>query len=182
MSNIFFASDYHFDHANLLTFADDKGNKLRNFDDVSEMNEYIIEKHNQRVKPADKIYMLGDISFNLSGLQLLNRMNGTKVLIKGNHDNLKLAQYMQFFKDVRATHQMSGVIMSHVPIHPDSLARWGVNIHGHLHTYKVKLPDGSLDRRYYNVSVECLDDYTPISLEEIKSQVEMPVLPKRTKK
>ncbi len=56
--------------------------------------------------------------------------------------------------------------MTHIPVHPESLARWGFNIHGHLHTNRVLLANGSVDKRYLNVSVESLKNYIPISLEE----------------
>jgi calcineurin-like phosphoesterase family protein len=136
------------------------------------MNEYIIERHNSRVKPGDKTYFLGDVVMSHKWLYLLDRFNGEKVLIKGNHDTAKISQYVPYFKDIRGSHQMEGVIMTHIPIHPESLARWGVNIHGHLHSYRVKDQYGNLDKRYYNVSMECLKDYTPVSLEEIKSELD----------
>jgi calcineurin-like phosphoesterase family protein len=167
MANIFFSSDHHMGHSNILTFFKNDGSKLRDFDNVEAMNEHIIDKHNSVVKPNDKIYMVGDFCFSNKYIHLLDRMNGEKVLIKGNHDTLKLSQYQPYFKDIRGSHQFSGILMTHIPIHPESLARWGLNIHGHLHSNKVKLEDGALDKRYFNVSMECID-YTPISLEEIK--------------
>ena len=168
MANIFFASDHHLGHANILTFKRDDGSPLRNFANITEHDEYIIAKHNERVRPGDKTYFLGDVAMSHKFLYLLGRMNGEKVLIKGNHDTGKLSQYMPYFKDIRGSHQFNGIIMSHIPIHPESLARWGLNIHGHLHYNRVRLVSSALDPRYFNVSMECLNDYTPISLEEIK--------------
>lgn len=141
---------------------------LRPFSNLDEMHEHIIEKHNSVVKPQDKTYFVGDVAMNFKKWKhLLHRMNGEKVLIKGNHDIDELKHYAEFFKDVRGLHQFSGVLITHIPVHPESLARWGVNIHGHLHHNRVKLATGALDKRYFNVSMECID-YTPISLEEIK--------------
>lgn len=173
MANIFFASDYHFNHANILNFKKEDGSPLRVFSNITEHDEYLIEQHNKRVNKNDKIYMLGDVTFSHTNLHLLDRMNGEKVLIKGNHDKCKLSQYLPYFKDIRGSHQFDGVIMTHIPIHPESLARWGINIHGHLHSYRVKDQYGRPDKRYFNVSMECLNDYTPISLEEIKSKLEL---------
>jgi calcineurin-like phosphoesterase family protein len=169
MANIFFASDHHFSHEKLVAeFKREDGSPLRDFANADEMNEYIIKKHNEVVRPQDKIYMLGDVVFHNKYLHIVGRLNGEKVLIKGNHDLLKPEQYLQYFKDIRAVHQFKGIVMSHIPIHPDSLGRWGFNIHGHLHSYRVKDQFGKPDPRYFNVSMECLDDYTPISLEQIK--------------
>lgn len=173
MANIFFAADHHFHHKNILTFKTHEGLPLREFDDVDHMNEHMVNMHNLVVKPNDKVYFLGDVcmSRNAKGLEILARMNGEKILVKGNHDMCTANQYLHYFKDIRGTHQFDGMILSHIPIHPESLARWGHNIHGHLHSNKVlrelsKIPDP----RYFCVSMEQID-YTPISLEEVKKRL-----------
>lgn len=166
MSNIFLIGDTHFGHSNILTFKKGNGRPLRDFKNITEHDEYLIYKWNKVVSIKDKVYHLGDVGFkNFTTLSLiLSRLNGEKILIKGNHDNFKLSQYMQYFKDVRATHTLDKMVLSHVPVHPDSLTRWSFNIHGHLHSNKIK------DKRYINVSVEHLNDYEPISFEEIKEK------------
>jgi calcineurin-like phosphoesterase family protein len=172
MANIFFASDHHFHHQNILTFKDSEGAVLRDFESVEHMNEHMVYMHNSRVRPQDKVYFLGDVTMarNAKGLEILARMNGEKVLVKGNHDLCKAEQYLQYFKDVRGSHQFDGIILTHIPIHPESLARWGVNVHGHLHNNVVRMPLAQIpDRRYFNVSMERIN-YTPISLEEIKNK------------
>jgi len=166
MANIFFTSDWHLGHANILDFKQSDGSSVRDFSDVDEMHEYMIAQHNSVVKPNDKVYVLGDVCFTNKWLHIVARFNGDKVLIKGNHDTLKLSQYESYFRDVRGSHQFKGVLMTHIPVHPESLARWGFNIHGHLHTNRVLLANGSVDKRYLNVSVESLKNYIPISLEE----------------
>jgi calcineurin-like phosphoesterase family protein len=63
------------------------------------------------------------------------------------------------------------LIMTHIPIHSESLARWGLNVHGHLHHNVVRLPLSQIpDKRYFSVCMERIN-YTPISLEEVKSKV-----------
>lgn len=168
MANIFFTSDWHLGHANILTFKKADGSPLRDFSSVDEMHEHMISRHNSVVGKNDKVYHLGDVCFTNKWMHIISRFNGEKVLIKGNHDTLKLSQYEPYFKDVRGIHQFKGIIMTHIPVHPESLARWGVNIHGHLHSNKVRNVLGEEDSRYLNVSVESLKDYTPISLEEVK--------------
>ncbi len=138
------------------------------------MNEFMVMQHNRVVSPSDKVYFLGDVAMakNAKTLDILLRMNGEKVLIKGNHDLAKSNEYLKYFKDIRGTHQLDGMLLSHVPIHPNSLSRWKVNVHGHLHYNRVTIGDTKvLDHRYFNVSMECLDDYTPISLEDLKKRV-----------
>lgn len=174
MSNVFLASDYHFGHKNLLTFKKNDGSPLRVFNDINHMNEYIVMQHNRVVSPKDKIYMIGDIGLSKSGtgFDILSRMNGEKILIKGNHDIASVDTYAKYFKDIRGSHALEGMVLTHIPIHPDSLGRWGVNVHGHLHSNRVMRAFGTKpDERYYNVSMECLDDYTPLSLEELKKKL-----------
>lgn len=166
MSNIFLCSDHHFGHANILTFLNSDGSKVRNFNSVEEMDERMIENHNLVVSPKDKVYFLGDVAFNKKNLSIVGRLNGEKVLIKGNHDQEKLTEYQKYFKDVRGSHQFSGLLFTHIPIHPDSLSRWTANVHGHLHTREVMI-NGTPDPRYFNVSMERIA-YIPISLEEAK--------------
>jgi len=166
--NTFFISDHHFGHANVLTFKRSDGSPLRSFSHVDEMNEHMVERWNSVVKSTDKVYHLGDIALNHKYLYFLDRCNGEKVLIKGNHDTGKISQYMPYFKDIRGSHQFDGVLLTHIPVHPASLARWGLNIHGHLHSNVVtQEPWDKPDPRYFNVSVERLN-YTPISYDEIK--------------
>lgn len=175
MANIFFCSDHHFHHSGILTFMRNDGvTPLRVFDSVQHMNEWMVYCHNRVVKPNDKVYFLGDVTMSRSAesLEILGRMNGEKVLIKGNHDQHKAAQYLKYFKDIRGVDpHISGFVLSHVPLHPDCLARWGTNIHGHLHSNVVlrelsKIPDP----RYVSACMEQIN-YTPISLDEIKSKV-----------
>jgi calcineurin-like phosphoesterase family protein len=175
MANIFFCSDHHFHHENILKFKDAEGNPLRAFSGVNHMNEHIVVQHNSVVRPHDKVYFLGDVTMarNAKGLEILARLNGEKVLIKGNHDLCSINQYLQYFKDVRGSHQFDGMILTHIPIHPESLARWGLNVHGHLHKNIVKMPLSQIpDNRYFNVSMEQIN-YTPISLEEVKKNARM---------
>lgn len=161
MSKTFLISDMHFNHHNILTFKRTDGvTPLRPFKDIDEMNTTLMYNWNKTVTKNDKVYVLGDISMG-SDLSFLSLLNGTKVLIKGNHDNLKLSKYQEHFKDVRAYHILDKFILSHIPIHSESLARWTANIHGHTHANNLA------DSRYFNVSVENIN-YTPIDFEEIK--------------
>jgi calcineurin-like phosphoesterase family protein len=126
------------------------------------MNETIVQRWNSVVSSNDKVYHLGDVGFfNATQLNIMDRLNGDKILIKGNHDTLKPSQYLKFFRDIQASHVLAKIVLAHIPIHPDSLERWKGQVHGHVHTESLK------DPRYYNVSVE-VTDYTPVSFEVIR--------------
>lgn len=170
MPNTFLVSDTHFGHAGVCRFLRNDGTKLRPWDDPNEMDEAMIEKWNAVVKPKDKVYHLGDVVINRKSLKTLSRLNGEKVLIKGNHDIFKLEDYTPYFKDVRGYHVMDGMILSHIPLHESTLYRFGTNIHGHTHSNRV-MKDDIIDVRYHCVCVE-QTDFTPISFEDLKKRIE----------
>lgn len=137
--NVWLCSDWHFSHKNIVKFEHD-GKKVRPWDTTEEMDEALIERHNALVKPGDKVYHLGDAVINRKALPLIGRLNGDKILIKGNHDVFRLEEYAQYFKDIRGTGELAGFVLTHVPVHPNELApkgRWKGNFHGHLHTEVV---------------------------------------------
>jgi len=71
---------------------------------------------------------------------------------------------MPYFYDIRAYHVLDRFIMSHIPIHEESKARFLGNIHGHMHGNKLA------DPWYLNVSVEQID-YTPITFDAAKETI-----------
>lgn len=169
----FVTSDLHLSHANLCKFTKADGvTKLRPWDTVEEMDEALIANYNAKVGPNDKCYFLGDIVINRKGLSLLQRLNGDKVLIKGNHDIYKLGDYAKCFRDIRAYHVINGLIFSHIPIHQSALYRFGTNVHGHLHDRRVTLwsDPNVIDPRYLCVCVE-QTDYAPLSIDEVHQRI-----------
>ena len=167
MPNVWLTSDPHYGHSGVCKFMRNDGvTKLRPWDSVEEMDEELIKRHNERVKPNDKIYFLGDVVINRKHLKTLSRLNGDKILIRGNHDIFKDDEYRVYFRELRAYHIMNGLIFSHIPIHPDSLARFKKNVHGHLHSNRVLLPNGEIDVRYHCVCVE-QTDFAPILFEDL---------------
>jgi calcineurin-like phosphoesterase family protein len=141
------------------------------------MDEEMIRRWNDRVRPKDKVYHLGDVVINRRALKTLARLNGDKVLIRGNHDIFPDVEYREYFRELRAYHVMNGMILSHIPIHEASLGRFGVNIHGHLHASRVMMNDPfvhrppMIDTRYHCVCVE-QTDFAPILLDDVYKRIE----------
>lgn len=169
MKKQWLTADPHFSHKGVTQFLREDGTKLRPWDTIEEMDEALVSNWNSVVAPNDRVYVLGDVVINRKALHIFGRLNGSKVLIKGNHDIFALKDYAPYFDDIRAykvmrTAEGGKLIMSHIPIHEGSLGRFGLNIHGHLHSdvvMKGRLPDP----RYVCVSVE-QTNYTPILLED----------------
>ena len=171
MPSVFLVSDTHFGHTGVCRFTRADGvTKLRPWDDAEEMDDEMVRRWNDRVRPNDKVYHLGDVVINRRALKTMGRLNGDKVLIRGNHDIFPDVEYREYFRELRAYHVMNGMILSHIPIHEESLGRFGVNIHGHLHANRV-MKDGSVDPRYHCVCVEHTD-YTPILFEDVVKRIE----------
>jgi calcineurin-like phosphoesterase family protein len=147
------------------------------------MDEAMVKAWNERVKPTDKVYHLGDVVINRRALPTLARLNGDKVLIRGNHDIFRDDEYRQYFRELRAYHVMDGMILSHIPLHSDSMGRFGVNIHGHTHANRVKKARGvdartgeilysdENDVRYHCVCVEQTPDFAPILFEDVRRRI-----------
>ena len=178
MPSVFLVSDTHFGHAGVCRFTRRDGvTKLRPWDSAEEMDEEMVRRWNDRVRPTDKVYHLGDVVMSRKSLSIMDRLNGDKVLIRGNHDIFKDEDYRKYFRELRAYHVMAGMILSHIPIHSESLGRFGVNIHGHTHADRVMKPlatSGRLDAvdvRYHCVCVE-QTDFAPILFEDVIKRIE----------
>jgi len=185
MPAVFLVSDTHFGHAGVCKFThpDDPEVKLRPWDNADDMDEAMIRNWNDRVRPNDKVYHLGDVVINRKALKTLARLNGDKVLIRGNHDIFRDDEYREYFRELRAYHVLNGMILSHIPVHEASLGRFGVNIHGHLHGSRVKRARGidyktgtvlysnEVDTRYHCVCVE-QTDFAPILFENVIKRIE----------
>ena len=100
MPSVFLVSDTHFGHTGVCRFTRNDGEKLRPWTDPDEMDEAMIKAWNERVKPTDKVYHLGDVVINRKALAIMRRLNGDKVLIRGNHDIFKDEDYRAHFREL----------------------------------------------------------------------------------
>lgn len=160
------AADHHFGHANIVKFEDADGKLIRgsHFGSWEEHDAQLIERHNRVVSNADRVYLLGDVCISRRAISSLGKLNGRLVLVKGNHDIFNLKDYVPFIDDIRSCvvqkdRDGNKVILSHIPVHPDCLGRFGTNIHGHLHQNKLNDPN------YVCVSLEHTD-YKPIEVHQ----------------
>jgi calcineurin-like phosphoesterase family protein len=155
MGRILYISDLHFGHTNMAL--------KRGFLSADEMNEHIIEKWNSRVLKKDTVWILGDVTMEKSSYyHLLDRLNGYKKVVLGNHDQPQhIPELLKYVNSVCGMIKMKhNIVLSHCPIHESEMNRFFYNIHGHVHE------DSLEDKRYINVSCEVVD-YTPKLLEEL---------------
>lgn len=164
MKDIWFISDTHMGHSNIIKYCN------RPFKDIDEMDEALIQNWNSVVKPGDKVYHLGDVYMGDGERFLKNfaRLNGKKRLILGNHDEIKKQGRVELHKLFEKVllfrcFKEHGLMLTHVPVHQSSIVRAGegaVNVHGHIHDRPS--PKGP----YLCVCVEQID-YTPIHIDEV---------------
>jgi calcineurin-like phosphoesterase family protein len=168
---IFLLSDTHFGHYNIITYSQRVSPKQGVlWHSAEEMDEELVERWNDAVRPQDHVYHLGDVTMKAPGLGIVKRLNGHLRLVRGNHDIFKTQMYFKAgFKEIHGVRVIDNLLMTHIPVHPGSLGRFKGNIHGHTHESHVM--DGLIrDKRYLNVCVENIN-YRPITLEEAKARL-----------
>ncbi|SFJ42222.1 Calcineurin-like phosphoesterase superfamily protein [Paenibacillus sp. UNC496MF] len=163
MGKTFFISDHHFGHTHIIDF------ESRPFANAEEMDETMIAKWNAVVGEGDKVFHLGDFSFlNRARTQaIVERLNGYKHLILGNHDRGRGRQWwLDAGFDEASEHPIiykDFFFLSHEPMYMNRHMPY-VNVHGHIHGQKYE------GAQHFNVSVEHWD-YTPLTFEQIRDAV-----------
>lgn len=160
--SIFFTSDTHFGHYNIIRYC------KRPYKSAQEMDIDLVERWNAKVGPSDIVYHLGDFSFgNVAHYRSL--LNGKIHLILGNHDREPIELYKEVFDDVSIYKRLNikgqKIILFHYPI-----ASWDCKSHGswHLYGHVHEKPVNCLsDALALNVGVDMLN-FAPISLEELQ--------------
>ncbi|QBP06329.1 phosphoesterase [Stenotrophomonas phage YB07] len=176
MSEIFFCSDHHFTHRNLMKWYPDR-NK---YDTPEEMDEAIIERHNAVVGKRDVVYLLGDFGFGSkdSIAKIAWRLNGQKHFLSGNHDKglLNHDKFRRAFSSILPPLHMISIngqkiVLCHFPIWEWEGIHHGVwHLHGHLHGSQCDVPGKILDvgidtnelRPYHMDTVKAHMDARPI--------------------
>lgn len=184
--NIWFTSDTHYWHENVIKFCD------RPFKDLSHMHEVLIQRYNSRVKEQDVCIFVGDFSFGTAAQTkaILNQLNGTKILVQGNHDKKTTCNKFDVcFYTINMSIAGEPVSIKHYPLRwprfshfKERLLRWWKNtpnpryldrypvdrgqfhIHGHTHS-KERFKDNQI-----HVGVDAWD-YYPVSIKDISQYI-----------
>lgn len=157
-------SDIHFYHTNIIKYCD------RPFDSVEEMNQTLIENHNNLVGPNDLVIWVGDVSFkNVCDTNaLLRQLNGDRILIAGNHDLDKKRRHVRAldFNEIHLLYTIDDgvapIVFTHFTM--DNAPLPWINVHGHVHNQPY---DVEHSLQHINVSVEVID-YKPMHLTELR--------------
>lgn len=172
---IYFTSDTHFYHKNVIQYCN------RPWVDLEDMHKGLISTWNLVVKPDDEVWILGDFCFGgVTKLKEITRqLNGRKNIVLGNHDHsIKYHRTDLGFESIVDAHTMKiagqDVVMSHYPFvgseHDErkefvkgaryaDYGQW--LLHGHVHQSWLQ------NKKQINVGVDVWN-YTPVSIEKIE--------------
>lgn len=162
----FFVSDTHFGHNAVIRYS------KRPWANATEMDAGLIEAWNAVVPGDGWVFHLGDVSFRKTAdtLGILARLNGRKILMRGNHDSGLAGACRSMFEAVydyhEATIESIKVVMCHYPLESWNKMHYGsFHLHGHSHG---NMP--AFGRRM-DVGVDCIG-YEPISWGRVKYELE----------
>ncbi len=165
---VYFLGDNHFKHEKIW--------RGRGFNSMEEHDVAVALSIFETCGRDDSLYLLGDISFGgavafhqamMTAWRLHRRKVGGPApaevdrpkfsinVVQGNHDKSNMLRDLVSCGWITNFHSLrefrvggQKVVATHVPIHPDCLDRWGINVHGHLHAHSIN------DHRYKCVSWE----------------------------
>lgn len=179
-----YISDLHLGHRNIIRYDN------RPFDSMEKMEESIKALWNEAVKDTDTTYILGDVCWSANydvWEQVLNELNGKKIIIKGNHDPTSILNKLKqngviedWAHQIIVSDNGRHVVLNHSPMpffvnqHKDN---W-YHLYGHTHIsfdYQIiKSVRRSIEELYMHehrmFNVGCMIpgmDYTPRTLDEI---------------
>lgn len=174
MQKIFFSSDHHFGHANVIKYSN------RPFKDIEEMDRTMINNWNSVVSDSDIVYHIGDFSFHKSTEEthrIIGQLKGSIHLVKGNHDKRMKGETKKLFGSCSDYLEISvpdssipeygeqKIILCHYAFRVWNKSHYGsIQLHGHSHG---SLPGNS---QQLDVGVDCWN-YTPCTYEQIKERL-----------
>jgi calcineurin-like phosphoesterase family protein len=168
MNNVYFTADLHLRHKNILKYDN------RPFSSISSHDNMLIENWNKTVHIGDSIYFLGD--FGLTGINylksIMERLNGTKYFIKGNHDKsdiIKLYKdygtYLGELAEISINNQK--IVLCHY-----AMLVWNKSHHGTWHLHGHSHHSLPVDQHSLRLDVGTNGwNYCPISFEKVKEEL-----------
>ena len=163
---IYFTADLHLGHNAIIYMQN------RPFDSVEKMNEQLIKNINSFVSNNDTLYILGDLCHRLTveeANKLIKKINGKKILIKGNHDKeFDENLFAGIYDYLEINVEDRDFILMHYPLRSWNKMRKGsIQLHGHIHASEEYNINNLLNGIYqYDVGVDA-NNYYPVSAKQI---------------
>lgn len=173
---IFFTSDLHLGHENILKFCN------RPFETTEKMFQTIVENWNKKISPNDMVFLVGDIFWKTSPnliTKFFLKTNGRKYFISGNHDSVKstksISKYCTILDDVvhlwvTVNQTTFRFVVSHYPLYSYAgiEKHTSLNLHGHVHSGKLctGFDSNFSSNKHYDVGVDN-NNFEPVEITEI---------------
>jgi calcineurin-like phosphoesterase family protein len=166
MPNIYFTADHHFGHGNIISLC------KRPFANIKQMNDRLIQNWNEKVRPQDTVYHLGDFAYKNEDRpsEIFSQLNGTIHLIAGNHDYRHLGCYGALFKSVNQILVLKlspKMVLCHY-----SMRSWLGSVKDSWHLYAHshgKMPSYGLS---FDIGVDVWNFY-PVSYDEVREKMKI---------
>lgn len=169
--SVYFIGCPHLGHKNIARYRSFVKNTHDN-------TNQCIESWEKTINKKDTVFVMGDAAFDTPSLELMGKLPGKKILLKGNHDDyLTTRQQVDVFDEIHGILKYKGMWLTHCPIHPAEIRNSSINVHAHVHiqtvmkgVWRFKKPDP----RYLNV---CADVIVPeygswfISLDQVRDKI-----------
>jgi len=174
--NLFFTADWHLFHDFMLRGIPGQRVPRPMFSSVEEMNETIVENHNEVVRPGDLVYNLGDFAVKTqvsSVLPLFKRLNGNQYFVRGNHDAVGEKLPWIWIKDLaNLSPKIEGV--PHITLCHYALRTWPSShkgtfqLYGHSHSMLPEDPT----LLSFDVGVDVPEwNFHPVSIEQVMEKM-----------
>ncbi len=162
---IYFSSDHHFNHANILKYTQ------RPFSSIQEMDSEMISKWNSVVKDRDEVYYLGDLTLGNWGTarSYLKQLKGRIKFIEGNHDKRwfsSLESNQKLPPIYELNYMNKTIVLSHY-----SLRSWNKSFHGSYHLFGHSHGELPPYGKSFDIGVDCWNFY-PVSIEQVFEKME----------
>ena len=171
MNKIWFTSDHHFGHINIIEHA------KRPFNSVEEMDEIMIEKWNEKVKPTDAVYYLGDLALNKPERlrEILKRLNDSIYLIKGNHETAALScknrfEWIKNYYELKVADDSLPSGKQKIVLFHYAIKQWNGKFRGSFHLYDHS--HGTLEDDKESLSFDIGVDnhnFYPLEYDEVRA-------------
>ena len=167
---VFFTSDLHLFHDNIVSICE------RPFKDAEDMKESLIRNWNAIVPRNGQVFVLGDMFWKKGDMEkcvkVMERLNGQKWLVAGNHDLFPREDYLAMgFEDARDYLEVSVekqvAVLCHYP-----MLEWNGFYHGYWHLHGHVHGRGShFSFRVMDVGVDA-NNYTPVPWRDVVKRLD----------
>lgn len=162
---IWFSSDHHINHRNILHFQN------RPFSTIEEMDIKLISNINEKIQTNDEFWIIGDFTFKHPDEYLKQIKCKNIYLVKGNHDS-KQVKHSKIYKGIfdykEIKYKEQFIIMFHYPIYSWNKKRYGSwHLYGHVHGKPLEGMNG----KHLDIGVDT-NNFYPYSFDDISKIME----------